>query len=311
MKGTIRNRKKSHKRGGGNTSIMNCNPRNITHRISRGTCLTSDAVFALKGAINKKQTKSIVKKVVKGTDPVDILAQVKEGMSTICEGKRDDCLINQLPEISRKQFQESLFAPYKPIEWKKDPNEWLSNFDILAVLNQFKYVKNDFRVYDPTSIDFDTRLDKGCVSDELCNFSLKDELSEGIHKFGMIFNLSRHDEMGTHWVSLFVDTHDKFIFYFDSGKSRPPQEVTQLVNRIKNQGTKLGIDFTYHETAIQHQSGSTECGMYALYFMVTMITSKTITGTKMSKCSKLNHFKYKRIADDFVFKLRDKYFNNV
>ena len=50
----------------------------------------------------------------------------------------------------------------------------------------------------------------------------------------------------------------------------------------------------------QHQQGNTECGMYSLYFIITMLHDTQ---------HKINLFKNTTISDTFVASLRDKYFN--
>ena len=312
-KSTRRRRsRRTHKNVGSKSRKLplNCNPGNAVRRIADDTCMTIDAVDSLKDAINR--TSSYVGVKVKETLPIKIYKKVKKILKSKCQEARDDCVLQVLDSKVREEYLETLYAPNKPDEWSENSTEWLSNYDILAVLNQYEELKKDFHIYGPTPIDYDLHLQDGkCVNPELCSFILEDEMKKGIHKFGMIFNLSRHDEDGSHWVSLFVDTDDEIIFYFDSGKSIPPSEITTLVNHIKEQGSSMGIKFKYYETPRQHQYGNTECGMYALYFIVTMITSTLSNGTKITKDEKLNHFRDNRIPDNFVFALRDKYFNNV
>ena len=36
------------------------------------------------------------------------------------------------------------------------------------------------------------------------------------NKIGVIFNLDKHDQSGSHWVAMFIDLENKFFFYFDS-----------------------------------------------------------------------------------------------
>jgi len=61
-------------------------------------------------------------------------------------------------------------------------------------------------------------------------------------------------------------------YYFDSVGSKPPKEIKALVDKLQDQhqsikGTQL--DFLYND--IQHQKGNTECGIYALHFLETML----------------------------------------
>ena len=39
----------------------------------------------------------------------------------------------------------------------------------------------------------------------LCKFDLKEHLSKGEDKIGVVFNTDDHDEPGEHWVSMYID----------------------------------------------------------------------------------------------------------
>ena len=49
-----------------------------------------------------------------------------------------------------------------------------------------------------------------------------------------------------------------------------------------------------------HQEGNTECGMYSLYFIISLIED-TVNP---------NYFKSKKISDAEMENLRDRYFNS-
>ena len=37
-----------------------------------------------------------------------------------------------------------------------------------------------------------------------------------IFQIGIVFNLDKHDQEGSHWVSMFIDLKRDGIYYFDS-----------------------------------------------------------------------------------------------
>ena len=41
------------------------------------------------------------------------------------------------------------------------------------------------------------------------------------------------------------------------------------LERIKKQGLSIGITFDIHINNIKHQKGTSECGMYVLYFIIS------------------------------------------
>ena len=122
-------------------------------------------------------------------------------------------------------------------------------------------------------------------------------------KFGIVFNLDKHDQGGSHWTSMFIDIENQFIFYFDSAANELPTEVNTLVKKIKSQGQQLSnpIQFKFYSNKNhRHQSSNTECGMYSLYLIITLIKDT----------HNYNFFKETKITDNAVENLRDRYFNN-
>lgn len=288
---------------------MNCSPSVKGKSIIAQSCLPTDVLEKLKESYNKHHSTE----QVDAMDSVGIWTQLKERLSTC---KKEDCWLEQIKdEKTRKQLDKFLFAPDQPKDWKKDKGAWLSNFDIFAVLHQYEISHKHFKIIGPTPIDFDTRpkdLNGQCVWNDLCDFSLKTMLSKGKNKLGIVFNLDEHDDPGSHWVAMFVDLEDDFIFYLDSAGEEIQPEIKVLVERIIEQGLELPqkkkIHF-YENYPVEHQMGENECGMYALYFIITMLTGKSDGKTFKNYVDKVKFFKDKRIPDRYVNKLRKLYFN--
>jgi hypothetical protein len=277
---------------------MNCNPNMRGKTVSNDSCYTNTTLSKIKNSYNKNNPLTRIQ----SNKPKTILNQLRLKLSK-CE--TEDCWLEQLSNKDKNYLDKHIFAPDQPREWKENPREWLSNIDISNVLEQYEDTYKYFKFIGPTPIDFDTRLPEEngkCVWEELCTFSLNKCMNDGIRKIGIIFNLDKHDEGGSHWVSLFVDLDEKFIFYFDSAASKIPKEIKKLVDLILVQSNN---ELIYHTNSMnQHQKGDTECGMYSLYFIITMLDNKIMT-TKQ----KVNLFKNGKITDKFVESFRHKYFN--
>ena len=74
------------------------------------------------------------------------------------------------------------------------------------------------------------------------------------------------------------------------------------------------IEFEYFSnTRKQHQRGNTECGMYSIFFIVTMLTGKTpfYKNKVLSMDERIELFLKKKIPDEVVFDYRDLYFNKT
>lgn len=269
------------------------------------TCFTKDIVNTIKKHYNVNNEIKI-----NATSPKTILQRLKK--HTNCDDEK--CWIKLLPPHLRNNVKNYLYRPLYPKEWHSNKNAWLSNFDILAVINQYEESNPNFKFIGPTFIDFDERssfAEEKCVEDELCEFNLNYYLDKNITKIGIIFNLDTHDQSGSHWVSLFIDLTDNFIFYFNSTGENTPKEIKALCLRIQEQARAKNIELTYIKNGLEHQKEDTECGMYSLFFIISMLTD-SIGGDTNQKLINLEEkkkfFKKTRIPDKDMEKLRDKYF---
>jgi hypothetical protein len=301
---------------------MNCSPAVKTKQIRADSCFTAEIFMTILKKYNEKNPTNPILE----TNPKKAWAQLKSRLAC----KKEECWLNQLDDESMKQqIKKYIFAPKHPPDWNDNPDEWLSNFDIADVAKQYEVSYPEFKSIGPTTIDFDTRLpERGgtCVLEDLCKFSLERFLSAKKTKIGIVFNLDKHDQSGSHWVSLYIDIKHKFMFFFDSADNGIPAEIWMdnehldssmplpLVNRIMKQGLELStpIRFTfYNNVGVTHQYGNTECGMYSLFFIITMLTGKTpFTKGVLSMKKRRNLFLKSKIPDNVVFQYRKLYFND-
>lgn len=293
--GKHRNRTKRNKK-------MSCSPLVEGQTADKSTCYTDKILFEIRDAFNREHPTERIK----SDTPKEVLNQLREKMSNSCN--KEKCWLKLLSNQHQRVIDEFVFAPEKPIEWKNNPYEWLSNFDILKVLKQYEKKYRNFKFIGPTPIDFDARpADEGgkCVWEDLCHFDLNEYISRNFNKIGIIFNLQKHDKDGSHWVSLFIDIENSFIFYFDSASNPTPKEIKVLIERIREQSAEGGKEpYAYYENyPNNHQRSNTECGMYSLYFIITMVEeNKSIK-------NKIKLFKERKIPDKKMRKLRDHYFS--
>lgn len=288
------------------TKKKNCSPIGEEIKLNESTCLSAEVIQKIKQSFNKKNPE----KKIKYRNPYKIIERLKMEKPN-CES--DICWLNEIEEENkRKEIIEVFYAPKAPKEWKKNPDEWLSNYDILDVLNQYEKKYQNFKVIGPTPINFDStdiyNNDK-CVWEDLCKFSLSSRDLSNKDKIGIIFNLAKQGETGTHWVSLFVDLKNKIVLYFDSNGDECPEEIKKLINRIKGEGKKKGIILKEIYNKMEHQQSNTECGMYSLYFIITMLEERINKKKIKNVNSLIKHFTKQRIPDEFVFKHRNIYFN--
>ena len=251
---------------------MNCNPVVNKKTPVENSCYTTEALNEIKNAYNSNPEHEIK---IKENDPKYIWLELRKRLDHC---SREDCWLKEIKNKEiRRQVDSIMFAPDRPNEWDKDPVSWLSNYDIAAVLKQYEKSHPNFKLLGPSAIDYDSKFSDGqCVWNDLCSLSLNDLIHNGKRKLGVVFNLAKHYQPGSHWVSVFADLDKQIIFYYDSAMNPVPREVTRLKNELIRQGKLLDdpINFKYMRNNYQHQQTNTECGMFCLFFIITWLTEK-------------------------------------
>lgn len=279
------------------------------------TCLPKEKILEIKDLWNRRHPHNRIEAI----EPTLVWEKIKHQFPK-CDN--DLCVLNQ-PALSAAKKTTIVskeatggteqvdvteyYAPKMPVEWKKNPTEWLSNIEMTEKMKPYEKAYPCFKFIGPTAIDFDKVLhDKQCVENDLCHFQLATYL-EGKHKkskIGIIFNTDPHNKGGSHWISLFIDIPKKLIFFFDSAGDKAPTEVENFVKRVMEQGQSMvpPIAFTFDQNyPNEHQYSTTECGMYSLYFIINMLEDKLTP----------EFLKTKQIPDEMMIAFRKKYFNDV
>ena len=321
-KSKVRKNKKTHKRNnkqrrtykrkhhGVNTPYdkRKCAPKR-PGELNDYTCYTNDSLIYLKELWNSQNPTNKITEV----SPKKIHRKLVILLKDTCNDEL--CWIKQLEKnnhtdgITTSTSSLNLsdnFKPYYPNKWHLNPNEWLSNLNIDAVMSQYEKAYGCFEFIGPTPIDFDSRdtstLDDKCVCSKMCTFSLKSRLDAHKTKIGIIFNTHPHCKTGEHWISLFINIKKREIFFYDSVGNKMPKEVDSFIKRICKQGKELTppIHFKVDSNEdVEHQRGDTECGMYSLFFIIHMLIDK-LTPT---------YIKTHVFTDDYIQTFRKKLFN--
>jgi hypothetical protein len=236
-------------------------------------------------------------------------------MSKKCD--QETCWLKNipLPEKDKRMIQTQLFVPPKPSEWDNKPNTWLTNYDIENVLRQYEKSYPLFQFIGPSPIDYDTKPNKtDCVCNKLCNFSVEKHFNQGKKKIGVVFNLDTHNKGGSHWVALFIDLEDNFLFYFNStGEDMQPQLVKFKDMVLSQAKSFFRKEMDFYMNKVEHQRSNTECGMYCLYFIITCLLREPDIfkeqKTGLTKKQLVSYFSgNKRIPDSLVEDYRKELF---
>jgi hypothetical protein len=276
---------------------LNCSPKD-KNEVKEYTCYTDGDLQKLRNMWNARHPD----KKITTNDSKEIWKMLKNYYSKVCN--KESCWVRQMTKGTKmeKELLQS-FSPVEPIEWKKNPNEWLSSIDIIQVMNQYEKTYKCFDFLGPSPIDYDTHQLYGeCVWEELCHFSLANQIKKGKNKIGVIFNTDPHDKDGEHWISLFINIKKGTIFFFDSAGDKAPSQVMKFVKMVTEQGKKLEepIDFKFDENyPVEHQYKNTECGVYSIYFIIHMLEDK-ITG---------HYLKTHVLKDKYMEQFRKIYYN--
>ena len=277
---------------------LNCSPKK-KNEINSFSCYSDESLYKLRDLWNARHTDL----KINTNDTKEIHNLLSTYLSNICN--KESCWLKQNSDFGKiNNLLTDSFAPESPKEWKDNPNDWLSSMDIIKVMKQYEKAYDCFEFIGPSPIDFDKRKIYGeCVWEELCNFNLDEQIKSGKTKIGMIFNTDPHDKPGEHWISMFINIKKGLIYFFDSVGDKIPDEICELVKKIKTQGLSLKnkIKFKFDQNyPVEHQYGNTECGIYSIFFIVHMLEDKITE----------HYLKTHILKDEYMSKFRKIYFND-
>ncbi len=279
----VKNKTKKYKK-------LNCSPKS-QYSFS---CYTKKNIYKLKSNWNRSNKNN----KITSTDPYKIWIDLKNKLSNDCTNEK--CWLDQSFMIKNKNklLENYTFAPNAPDTWNSNPNEWLNSDDIIKVMRQYEFKYPKFKFIGPSPIDFNKRKTFGqCVWDDLCKFQLGNYIKNNITNIGIILNTDPHYLGGAHWICIYINIDKNFIYYFDSNADTTPKEVNEFIKKVIDQANQLNITLTKYTNTITHQEGDSECGMYVLYIIISLLRS-----------NKIPNFK-KRIPDKYMEKLRKILFN--
>ncbi len=95
------------------------------------------------------------------------------------------------------------------------------------------------------------------------------------NKMGVILNLDKSDQPGSHWVALYIDADDdQTVEYYDSFAEEPPEslmkDIKKLVDKINPE-----VYLKFKVNRIKQQSESSDnCGIHAMKFLINRFNGK-------------------------------------
>jgi hypothetical protein len=208
-------------------------------------------------------------------------------------------IINKILDSSYiDKIKRKFFKPIAPDDWSDDPYKWLTNHDINKVLDRYEEKYPTFKSYGAMPIDFNIKQGNSCEINDICHINISNLRKQKKDFVGAVFNLDKHTGTGIHWTSLFVNIPKGEINFWDSTSNPPKPEIVELMNKLKSQMEKIGLNPTININKIQHQYKTSECGTYSIYFIVEQLEN----GRSFNDvCTKI-------VDDDKMNSMRKEYF---
>ena len=285
-----------------------CAPANLDNYKKDKTCFDKPALERLAAAWNELSPHNKITGIPK-LSKRKLWSLLNERMRDTCGNGKEWCWVDKLGK------EKQHLRPATPREWYKQPYAWLSNYDIDAVMRQYESDKSNKYVFlGVYPIDFAAKSMFGtCLFKEMCGLDVVKYIKRGIKYVGMITNLDRHDQDGSHWTSLFVCIDPKMpcfgAYYYDSVSRRYPPEILEFINVLKMQceayAKSIGVDATFKMdyNKVQHQFKNTECGVFSMAYQIRWLTK-----LKVNKHTTFKDVVQVDIDDDEIHKLRKKLF---
>ncbi len=261
-----------------------------------GSCIPLEDLIDMAKAYNEVDTKNPIKlsTTLETLNPRKykryLVREFGKKLDKVCDDQRcwlKQRFINKTSNRIKTDLTKNTFRPEGP----QGKFDWLNTFNINNVMEQYMTKHKDFKFLGALPLDFDDVETLG-----IKNLNFNDLVNSGKTKLGMVFNLDKHTESGSHWNAAYADLVGGHVYFFDSYGTNPPPEIRKLLRRIArfigeyNPNVKPNVDFN----RIRHQWGGSECGVFSIYFILRMLEG-----------SNFHEFVKEDFRDEDVNKLRN------
>jgi len=246
---------------------MNCAPGNCSK--DNVSCYSKEQLIKIAKALNEKR-KSTIK--IAGKTKKQIWEQIQKTLISECTYEWCWLDVPEIKTLKDKKLKDDVFKPPMPEEWSKNKFTWLTTTDIYKVMKQYEKAYKNFKFFGPVPVDCPKEI--YC---ELTDINLNKLSKKGIEYVGVVFNLDRHDQSGSHWVGLFCNIKKRVISYYDSTATKPPEYIRYFINMLKSSLNTINKDkILYNYNRKKHQFGGSECGIYSMNFIIESLKGKTM-----------------------------------
>lgn len=211
---------------------------------------------------------------------------------------------------------------------------WLNTSHINNVINQYHTIYKDFLYLGTVPYDFAEIPYFG-----LHRINFNKYIKQNKKQFGLVINLDKHNQDGSHWVGLYLNFDKNQIHFFDSVGKIPGKKIRKFITgvakqmynntygtniknfKIKDELMKLK-KLSHHEIKevmkknihlsnlyngmdikynhVQHQFKNSECGVYSINFVLRSVGGESFDDIINNPTS-----------DDKMNEFRKMYFRNA
>lgn len=291
---------------------MYCSPKQQPTYAKDKTCFSKEALLRLVQVWNKAHPDRPIRLTLSKRK---MWQELNMRMRPMCGDGQEACWVDRLEGGEPSKEVADSLRPVQPKEWKQKPYTWLSNYDIEDVMEQYDFSFDPsykYKFLGVFPIDFEAKTMFGkCLFQEFCGLDIAKIRRKGIKYMGMVTNLDKHDQDGSHWTSLFLnmDTASPSfgVYYYDSVANAPPSEVMRFMKSLREQATQLpgaeGKSFQLKWNRVRHQYKDTECGMFSMVYQIRWLTHlRDKTSTTFEEIVRVP------LSDEDVHKFRNKLF---
>lgn len=246
------------------------------------TCFSTDQLYEMAKAYNRYITKNRLKpNRIAATDQADLinikkdkkhlLTELLTKFNNVCNSDQycltQQSFMNEVVQEMRDEIDNNTFRTKGP----KDANEWLSTLDINNIMKQYEKIYTNFKFLGAVPLNCDEY--SFC---SLYNIDFNKCHEKKIRYLGIIFNLDRHGQPGSHWVSMFIDLDGGEINFCDSNGKPPIDNMLTIINKFKDYyKSKTGKDIIYKYNTKSYQKDSSECGIYSCNFIIRRLSGES------------------------------------
>lgn len=221
------------------------------------SCFTLDELIKISKMYNEQRGREIVK----FDSNLDMLhpKKYKEYLVLALTRALGEEQYKWLDQVGWSEYKNEVYRPDGP----SGPREWLNSEHIENFLEQLERKYPDFLSFGAVPIDF-WEVNYNNIRNL---FNLEKFEQNGKTKIGIIYNLDKHNQSGSHWVASYIDLKTGLISYFDSYGMRPNKYVRRFLRRFVKYLKEKDRPIKSEYNATRNQFKNSECGMYSLNFI--------------------------------------------